>query len=78
MGVLVSSTYKERHKSLQNTNLKITFKKTNTIYNLLRIQQDKKEKYLQSDIYSIKCLPCNQTYAGQTGGYLKLRYHEHI
>lgn len=38
----------------------------------------KKEKYLQSGIYNIKCLTFNKTNDGQTGGNLNLRYFEHI
>lgn len=62
----------------KNTDLIITFPTINTIYNLLRIQCDKKDKYLHSGIYNIKSLTFNKIYDGQTGRNLCLRFLENL
>jgi hypothetical protein len=72
------SICKESHKSLQKYKSKITFPTINTIYNLLRTQYEKKDKYLHNGIYSIKSLSLNKTYDGQTGRNLSLRFLEHL
>jgi len=60
----------------KNTNLNITFRQPIQYIIYSEPPPPKKRKYFQSGIYSIKCLTCSKTYVGQTGRYLKLRYHE--
>jgi hypothetical protein len=61
----------------RNTNLKIAFKTTSTITNVLNNKQTK-HIYKQSGIYKLTCQSCYKVYIGQTGRSLKTRYKERI
>ena len=58
----------------KNTNVKIAFKATNTIFQQLTRQP----RYGNpSGIYRIKCNTCNRSYVGQTGRDIFTRHKEH-
>ena len=58
----------------KNTNLKITFRVSNTTQNILKTHAQNNDKNKNSGIYSNTC---NSYYVGQTGRNLKARYIEH-
>ena len=51
----------------KNTNLKIAYRVSNTIQNILKPLALNNDKYTNSGIYSLKCNTCNKYYIGQTG-----------
>jgi hypothetical protein len=57
--------------------MKIAFRTTNTIQNILR-HQPLIDKYNRSSIYQMKCLDCPLKYIGQTGRTFNIRHKEHI
>jgi hypothetical protein len=59
-------------------NIKITYRVSNTIQNILKTHTQNCDKYTHSRIYSLKCNTCNKYYVGQTGRSLKVRLTEHI
>jgi hypothetical protein len=61
----------------KDTNLKIAFKTTTTLNNLLTNRQ-KTYTYEQCGIYKLTCQSCHKVYIGQTGRSLKTRYKEHL
>jgi hypothetical protein len=61
----------------KNTNLRITFRISNTTQNLLKTHTQNKDKYKNSGIYSLRCNTCNSHYVGQTGRNLMARYTAH-
>jgi hypothetical protein len=62
----------------KNTNLRIAFQATNTIWRLLNIKKKQPNIYTNSGVYSIKCSTCNWFYTGQTGRDTYIRFKEHI
>jgi len=60
---------------LKNTDLNVTFRTCNTIYNQLcdRIPLN---KINSSGIHILQCKTCNK-YVGQTGRLIEIRHHEH-
>jgi hypothetical protein len=62
---------------LKNTNIKIAFKTSNTIGNILK-ERIITNKYEQTGIYRLSCAECKKVYIEQTGRTLKIRYKEHI
>ena len=58
-----------------NTEVRITFKATNTIYQQLA---DKIQNKNPSGIYEVKCNTCNKKYVGQSGRLITIRHKEHI
>jgi hypothetical protein len=63
---------------LLNTNLKIAFRTTNMIQNILRNGPHNTNIHTQSGIYQLKSHTCNVSYIGQTDRRLELRFKEHI
>jgi hypothetical protein len=61
----------------KNTNLKITFRVSNTTQNILKTHTQNNDEYKNCGIYNLKCNTCNKYYVGQTGSNLKTRYIEH-
>jgi len=57
--------------------VKISFRTTNHIYNLLPNNIEKINKYEQSGIYSLECPTCKKLYIGMTKRKYKTRYEEH-
>ncbi|GFG36529.1 hypothetical protein Cfor_07442, partial [Coptotermes formosanus] len=51
----------------KNTNLRIAFQPTNTIWQLLKHNKNPPNRYSNSGVYSIKCSSCNRFSIGQTG-----------
>jgi hypothetical protein len=64
-------------KLFRDTQMKITFRTTNTIQNILR-HQPLIDKYNRSGIYQMKCLDCPLKYIGQPGRSFNIRYKEHM
>jgi hypothetical protein len=67
------------HQLVQNTNVGISFRNTNTLQQLTKPKTD--NKVLEQDksgIYKRMCNTCNMSYIGQTNHSLKQRYQEHI
>ncbi|GFG36121.1 hypothetical protein Cfor_03762, partial [Coptotermes formosanus] len=62
----------------KNTNLRIAFQTTNTIWQLLNIKKKQPNIYTNSGVYSIKCSTCNRFYIGQTGQHIYTKFKEHI
>jgi hypothetical protein len=62
----------------KNTNLRIAFQPTNTIWQVLRIKKKPPNIHTNSGVYSVKCSSCNRFYIGQTGRDLSTRYKEHL
>ena len=48
-----------------NTDVKIAYRATNTIFKQLTIKPDRTNN--PNGIYSIKCITCNKKYVGQSG-----------
>jgi hypothetical protein len=64
-------------KLFTDTHLKIAYKTTSTLDNLLKEKQETNQ-YEQSGIYKLTCQSCQKVYIGQTGRKLSTRYKEHI
>ena len=62
---------------LRNTHLKIAYRVSNTIKNVLNSYTQNYDKYTNRGLYSLKCNTCNRYYVGQTGGSLRARFTEH-
>jgi len=58
-----------------NTEVRIAFKATNTIYQQLT---EKTQNKNPSGIYEVKCNTCNKKYVGQSGRPITIRHKEHI
>jgi len=58
-----------------NTEIRIAFKATNTIYQQLA---EKTQNKNPSGIYEVKCKTCNKKYVGQSGRPITTRHKEHI
>ena len=61
----------------RKTQLKIAFRTTNTIGNLLSHKNPNPDKYSMSGIYKLTCPDCNKAYVGQTGRRFVTRFKEH-
>jgi hypothetical protein len=59
----------------KHTNLKITFRPTNTVYQQL---SQKSNNTNTSGIYQLKCNTCKHSYIGQSGRPITTRYKEHL
>jgi hypothetical protein len=62
----------------KNTNLRIAFQTTNTIWQLLNIKKKHPNIYTNSGVYSIKYPTCNRFYIGQTRQDISTRFKEHL
>jgi hypothetical protein len=51
----------------RNNNLRIAYRATNTLQQILNTTNTHANKYSASGIYSLKCSSFNKTYVGQTG-----------
>ena len=60
-----------------DTNLKIAFLTNNSIQSILNIQHQHEKKYTQSGTYQMICHTCHNSYIGQTGHRLEIRYKTH-
>jgi hypothetical protein len=61
----------------KHTNIKIAYKTTNTLGNLLKETRNI-NKYEKAGIYKLTCKDCHKLYIGETGRPLKIRYKERI
>jgi hypothetical protein len=59
----------------KQTQLKVSFRATNTIQQNLAIKHAYEDP---SGIYELRCNTCNKSYVGQSGRSIKIRYKEHI
>jgi hypothetical protein len=59
----------------KQTNLKITFRPTNTTYQQL---SSKLNNTNSSGIYQLKCDMCNNAYIGQSGSPITIRHREYL
>jgi hypothetical protein len=64
-------------KLFKDTSIKIAYRTTSTIGNLLNEKQ-KMNPYEQSGIYKLTCRSCHKACIGQTGRNLATRYNEHV
>jgi hypothetical protein len=72
--------YSRTHKVtnlLKNTDVNVTFRTCNTIYNQLcdRIPLN---KINNSGVHILQCKTWNKSYVGQTGRMIEIRHREHI
>ena len=61
----------------KKTDLKISWRTTNTIQRLLMPKPHPPEKYSRSGAYKLTCPDCNKAYVGQTGRSFAVRFREH-
>jgi hypothetical protein len=61
----------------KHTNLKIGFRTSNTIENLLRQRNPISDKFSSYGVYKLTCPDCHKAYVGQTGRRFYTRYNEH-
>jgi len=61
----------------KRTNLKITFRTTNTLANLLTHKNYTHEKYSHFGVYKLTCPDCHKAYVGQTERQFSACYREH-
>jgi len=61
----------------KKTDLKISWRTTNTIQKLLTPKHHPPEKYARSGAYKLTCPDCNKAYVGQTGRSFAVRFREH-
>ena len=61
----------------KRTELKITFRTTNTLASLLTHKDRALDKYSLSGVYKLTCPDCHKTYVGQTGQQFSTCYKEH-
>jgi len=59
------------------TDLRITFRTTHTLANLLTHKDRAHDKYSLSGLYKLACPDCHKAYAGQTRRQFSSRYKEH-
>jgi hypothetical protein len=59
----------------KNTNINITFRANNTIYQQLAQKTDSMNP---SGVYEIKCNACSKNYAGQSGRPITIGHKEYI
>jgi hypothetical protein len=62
----------------KNTDIRIAYKRKNTIQSHLQPKRHITDKYNSSCIYKIKCNSCQLKYIGQTSRNVRTRYKEHI
>jgi hypothetical protein len=65
-------------KLLKNTNIRTSFRTTNTIKNHLKPRKHISNIYNESGIYQLKCKSCPLKYVGPTGRNFQTRFKEHI
>ena len=61
----------------RQTQLKIAFRTTSTLGNLLTRRHQAHDRFFLSGVYKLICPDCNKTYVGQTGRLFSTRYKEH-
>jgi hypothetical protein len=61
----------------KNTSLRIAFRATNSLRQILNTSKKHTNIYSNSGIYSLKCSTCNRFYIGQTGREIETRFKEH-
>ena len=71
------------NKTLQKTNINISYKTNNTIgniltHNTLTNTNNTTDKYNKSGIYQLTCKDCNKKYIGQTGHSFYTMFREHF
>jgi hypothetical protein len=62
----------------RKTDLKIAFRTTNTLGNLISRKNHTTDKFSKSRVYRLICSGCHKTYVGQTGRQFSARYREHL
>jgi hypothetical protein len=63
----------------KNTNVKIAFKNTNPLQQLIKLRPDNTTpEHDKNGIYKLTCNTCHMEYIGQTKRNLKQRYPKHI
>ena len=60
----------------KDTDVKIAYRATNTVFQQLTIKPDRPNN--PNGMYSIKCITCNKKYVGQSVRNIQIRYKEHI
>jgi hypothetical protein len=70
-----SSLIRKINNHFKRTNLNLTFRTTNTIYQQL---SHKPSNINPSGIYELKCNTCNKAYIGQIGSSITIRHKESI
>jgi len=61
----------------RSTDIKIAFRTTNTIGNLLTYSNPAPDKFSLLGVYKLTCPDCNKAYVRQTGRPFTRRYEEH-
>jgi hypothetical protein len=61
----------------RRTYLRIAFRTTNAIGNLLTHTNPAPDKFSLSGVYKLTCTDCNKAYVGQTCRHFTTRYKEH-
>jgi len=64
-------------KTLDRHNIKLAFKTTNKVRNILQNNTRVNGKFDRPGVYRIGCKDCNSVYIGQTGRTFKTRFKEH-
>ena len=62
----------------RHTELKMAFRTSNTLGNLLTKKHQYHDTYSRSGVYKLNCPKCNKAYVGQTGRQFSTRYKEHM
>jgi hypothetical protein len=62
----------------RRTELKMTFRTSNTLGNLLTQKHQHRDAYSRSGVYKLNFPECNKTYVEQTGRQFFTRYKEHM
>lgn len=65
-------------KLFKNTNIRIVFKMTNTIWNHLKPREITVDIYNQIRVYQLQCEECSLKYVRETGCTFKVQYRKHI
>jgi hypothetical protein len=60
----------------KDTDVKIAYRTTDTIFKQLTIKPDRPNN--PNGIYNIKFITCNKKYVGQSGRDIQISYKEHI
>jgi hypothetical protein len=62
---------------LKKSELKIAFRTTHTLGNLIHHKDHTPDKFSLSGVYKLTCSDCHKTYVGQTGRQFRTGYKEH-
>jgi hypothetical protein len=63
--------------AFRHSDLRIAFRTTNTIENLLKQRNLSSDQFSSSGVYKLTCPDCHKAYVGQTGRRFYTRYNEH-